>query len=749
VASEYLTGIIPTDISDHFPIFHIIYNNNTPATSTAEYNIQRIINDNTIARCISILRTTDWSKVLNSNEPETAYNTFQERLTIVVNDTMPLKRRKINKKKLLKPWITKGLLTSIAHKNTMYKQLKITGEKTLEAQYKTFKNKLTNLLRSSEKTYYKTILDQNKNNLSKLWQTLNTVISRKKQSNQNVVFKHNNKQFDKNLDIANYFNKYYLNMATDICSKIPQISQDPCKYMDGNVTNSLFLNPTDENEILGIISNLRNSSPGHDGISVKIIKKLKYQLLTPLAHIINLSFSHGLIPDSLKIAKVVPIYKKGDRSLFSNYRPISILPAFSKIIEKLAYKRIILFLNKYNILNDYQFGFRKHKSTDMAIHTLVDKFYEAIENDKYMLAVFIDFSRAFDTISHDILLKKLHFYGFRGKAHEWIKNYLTNRKQFVAYTNSYSHIGEISVGVPQGSILGPLLFLLYVNDIHNISNKISCILYADDTTIFANGKDLSEVTQVINTEFQHINEWIQLNKLSVNISKTSYMVMSPSSRKCNLIDCKVQLGGQYIDRVNHTTFLGVIIEDTLTWNLHVNNICNKVSKSMGILYRARQVLYGQTLLTLYNALIKPHFMYCITVWGNTCKTYLHKLHLMQKKIIRIISYSQFHAHTAPLLQKFDILNIYQLNQYFVGLFIYRSLHHELATSLCNMFVRNVNARNSFNLRSKYYKKKISQQSIKIAGPKIWNNFPKECKISNSINSFKSVLKRFLTKLDDA
>ena len=399
-------------------------------------------------------------------------------------------------------------------------------------------------------------------------------------------------------------------------------------------------------------------------------------------------------------------------------------------------------------MNDYQFGFRKHKSTDMAIHTLVDKFYESIENDKYMLAVFIDFSRAFDTISHDILLKKLHFYGFRGKAHEWIKNYLTNRKQFVAYKNSYSHIGEINVGVPQGSILGPLLFLLYVNDIHNISSKISCVLYADDTTIFANGKELSEVTQVMNTELHHINEWIQLNKLSVNISKTSYMVMSPSSRKCNLIDCKVQLGGQYIDRVNHTTFLGVIIEDTLTWKLQVNNICNKVSKSMGILYRARQILYGQTLLTLYNALIKPHFMYCITVWGNTCKTYLHKLHLMQKKIIRIISYSQFHAHTAPLLQKFDILNIYQLNQYFVGIFIYRSLHHELAKSLCNMFVRNVNARNSFNLRSKYYKKKISQQSIKIAGPKIWNNFPKECKISNSINSFKSSLKRFLTKLDD-
>ena len=738
---DYCSGIIPTDVSDHFSIFHIIYNNSTPETSKPEYNLQRTINDNTITNCISVLRKTEWDNVLNSNDPETAYDIFQGKLSKVINDTMPMQRHKINNKKSLKPWITKGLLVSIANKNAMYKRLKITGDRSLEVQYKTIKNKLSNLLRSCEKTYYKNKLEQNKNNLSKLWKTLNTVINRKKISNKNVTFKHNNKEIVNNLDIANHFNKYYLNITKEISSKIPKCSEDPCKYMTDKLKSSFFFTPTDEDEILEIILKLKNSSPGHDGLSVNIIKKIKCHILTPLTHIINLSFSNGIIPDNLKIAKVIPIYKRGDHSLFANYRPISILPAFSKIIEKLAYKRIILFLDKFNILNDGQFGFRKNRSTDMAIHTLMDKLYESIENDKISLGIFIDFSRAFDTISHDILLKKLQFYGFRGKAHDWIKNYLTNRKQFVAYNNSHSQLGDVTIWVPQGSILGPLLFLLYVNDIYAISKQMSCIQFADDTTLLASGNNLTDLTCVVNTELRNINQWINLNKLSLNIAKTSYMVMSGSSRKFDTNNCKIFINDQCIEQVNQTKFLGVIIDDKLTWNLHIDHICNKVSKGIGILLRARQVLYGQTLITLYNALIKPHFMYCITVWGNTYKKYLNKLQLVQKKIIRIITYSEFSAHTAPLLDKLNILNIHQLIEYFVGIFIYKSLHHDLSNSLCDLFIRNFNARNSDNLRSTYHKKKISQQSIRIAGPRIWNNLSNICKKSLSLNSFKKTLNK--------
>ena len=247
------------------------------------------------------------------------------------------------------------------------------------------------------------------------------------------------------------------------------------------------------------------------------------------------------------------------------------------------------------------------------------------------------------------------------KLLKWIQNYLTNRRQFVVCNKRHSQLGNITAGVPQGSILGPLLFLLYVNDIHIISKQISCIQYADDTTIYVNGKQLSDVANMVNTELECINEWIKLNKLSLSITKTSYMVVSATTRKCDSNDCKIIINDQSIELVNHTQFLGVIIDDKLTWSQHVNHICNKVpKKGMGILLRARNIMYGQTLITLYNALIKPRFIYCITIWGNTFKKYLNKVHLIQKKVIRIITLSEFSAHTAPLLEKHGILNIYKL-----------------------------------------------------------------------------------------
>ena len=247
--------------------------------------------------------------------------------------------------------------------------------------------------------------------------------------------------------------------------------------------------PTHESEILGIISNLKNSSAGCDGLSVSLIKKLQNSILAPLVHICNTSFSQGKFPNDMKVAKVIPIYKKGDSSLFSNYRPISVLPAFSKILEKLVYNRMMKFINKNNILNENQFGFREHRSTEMAILKFANMFYDASENNDTMFGIFLDFSHAFDSLSHEILLKKIYNYGFRGKAYDWINDYLSNRKQFVQYNNSHSNLGDILSGVPQGSILGPLLFLLYVNDIHDVSDILSCIQYADDTTFIAKGKD--------------------------------------------------------------------------------------------------------------------------------------------------------------------------------------------------------------------------------------------------------------------
>jgi hypothetical protein len=327
-----------------------------------------------------------------------------------------------------------------------------------------------------------------------MWQTLNQVINRKKKIRENTTFKHNNREISSDADISNHFNQYFLNVAKNLNSNVPSNSMDPCLYMTNSTEKSLFFQPTSEEEILQIISNLKNSSSGYDDIIVKLIKSVKHDILTPLAHICNLSFKEGKIPDSMKIAKILPIHKRGDNKLFANYRPVSILPAFSKIIEKLAYKRIMAFWDKHDVLYKYQFGFRKKRSTDMALYTLVDTFYEAIENDEFMVGIFLDLSKAFDTISHEILLRKLMFYGIRGTTNNWVKDYLTNRKQFVNYNNCKSRMGNIDIGIPQGSILGPLLFLLYINDIHKISDKLSFILFADDTNIFATGKSFPHIS---------------------------------------------------------------------------------------------------------------------------------------------------------------------------------------------------------------------------------------------------------------
>ncbi len=249
---------------------------------------------------------------------------------------------------------------------------------------------------------------------------------------------------------------------------------------------------------------------------------------------------------------------------------------------------------------------------------------------------------------------------------------------------------------------------------------------------------------MINKELVLITEWLQINKLSLNISKTNYMIMSSQGKRYSPENCTICIDDNIIERVNNTKFLGVIIDDKLTWKLHVEYICNKVAKGIGILRRARQIVYAETLQMLYDSLIKPYFTYCIIIWGNTYKTYINKLFILQKKVVRIITNSEFSAHSAPLFRKRNIMNVKELYQYFVGLFVYKSLHNELPASFCELFHRNMNMRMSANLRSVYRKKKICQTSIKIAGPKIWNDFPINVKSSNSLYYFKKCLKFFLS-----
>ena len=356
--------------------------------------------------------------------------------------------------------------------------------------------------------------------------------------------------------------------------------------------------------------------------------------------------------------------------LFCNYRPVSVLPLFSKILERLMYNRLISFINKHNLLFNFQFGFREGHSTNLALIYLVDKISNSLDTGEYVLGLFLDFTKAFDTVNHDILLQKLEHLGIRGISLNWFKSYLSSRSQYVDYSGVSSELQYIRCGVPQGSILGPLLFLLYINDLSRVSSLLFSMLFADDSNMFLSGKNPDVLINTMNTEIEKILEWLNINKLTLNVKKTHYMFFKKSKAKL-IRTHDITIKGQITDMVDVTKFLGVHIDACLSWRHHIQHIRNKIAKGLGIICKARKVLHQSTLLTLYNSFILPYLTYCIELWGMTFKSHLDPLIKIQKRALRLITNSHRLAHTEPLFKELNILTLQKLYVFSVQLFVFK------------------------------------------------------------------------------
>ena len=399
--------------------------------------------------------------------------------------------------------------------------------------YKKFRNRVSNELKESKARYFHNYFSTNSQNMKKLWSGIKTIISHKSSTSfsiNKIKDKDGNVTSDPN-KMSNIFNDFYVNVADSITKSIPMTPKSPLDYLSNRSGNSLFLTPVTLMEVNDLISILNPSkSVGPNSIPIKLLKIIGSSVSQFLALLVNQSFQSGIFPDKLKIAKV-SLSKKGNPETPSNYRPISLLPIFSKIFEKLMYRRLYRFLEIHKVLYSLKFGFQENHSIDHALVSLTEAVRNTLDNKRLGCGIFIDLQKAFDTVNHRILLSKLEHYGVRGCALEWFRSYLSDRKQYVSVNGSNSDVLSITCGVPQGSVLGLLLFLIYVNDLPNASKKFTFYLFADDTNIYYECNDLPNLIKVFNKELRSVKKWHDANKLSLNIDKTNYIIFHSSSVK--------------------------------------------------------------------------------------------------------------------------------------------------------------------------------------------------------------------------
>ena len=415
-----------------------------------------------------------------------------------------------------KPWINNRILKMMRIGDRILQKFKKRQSPDNLQLYKKFRNRVSNELKESKARYYHNYFLTNSQNKKKMWSGIKSIISHKSftSSSINKIKGNDGNVTSDPSDISNIFNNFYINVASSITKTIPITPKSPLDYLTNRASNSLFLTPVTPLEVKDIIDALNPSkSVGPNSIPIKLLKIVGCSISPLLALLINHSFQSGIYPDTFKIAKVISLFKKGNPELPSNYRPNSILSIFSKIFEKLMYKRLYSFLEVHNILYSLQFGFQENHSIDHALVSLTESVKNTLDNKRLGCGIFIDLQRAFDTVNHKILLSKLEHYGICGCALEWFRSYLSDRKQYVSVNGKSSSLLTVSCGVPQGSVLGPLLFLVYINDLPNASKKLTFYLFADDTNIYYESKDLSNLIKIVNRELRLVKKCLDANYL--------------------------------------------------------------------------------------------------------------------------------------------------------------------------------------------------------------------------------------------
>lgn len=735
------TGILDYDQSDHLPTFCTVASDFNMLKNNEKIKIEtRPFSEGNFSRLVTKLSEIDWDNELDHDDVESSISTFINKIDEIYQNCFPLKVKFISPKRYKNKWITQDIKQLINKKSEAFKKLRL-GLISKEENNR-IKNEISSKINKAKHEYYKNSFELFRGKVKKSWDLIHDLMRNKNSKSEDIHLKVQTKEIVMASEVANTFAKYFSGVGNTLENNLEHTDHCPFSHIDRNL-NSFKLFPVTEQEISKIISKLKITHTEVNNIPVKLFKSIGNLVSAPLAKIISSSFSHGIFPDSLKWAKITPVYKKEDKKSVTNYRPISSLSYISKVFERCMANRIVSFFNKFQLFSDYQYGFLKNRSTKDAIFNFTESIYDALDSKNHNISILVDLKAAFDTVNHGILINKLERYGIRGHCLQWFVSYLADRKFRVRVGKQFSDEQTVNIGIPQGSILGPILFIIYNNDLPRISDRLKTTLFADDTNFSLTHNDYDSMVTIFNSELQKIQEWTVANRLTINNSKTELLLFSNRHTFHN--DEQIILNQHFVKYVDNAKFLGVKIDTKMNFKNHINYITKKIAKHAGILYRIKHCMPTKTRVTYYNSFVLPYLNYNILHWGGTNDVHLKPLITIQKRIIRTIADAEFLAHTSPLFKKLKLLNLTDLYNFQAVV----DTHLKIQKGFYKI-EHNVETRNCNMAKPKSHMLTRTRQSITVNGPTLWNSLPDEIRSITSIISFKKNLKaHYLSKYDTA
>lgn len=730
----FSTKVLKTSLSDHYGQF-IKININSNIITDNDKILRRNFSKENIKGFSQHLQEETWISVLSENEAEEAFNRFSDTLHYYFDISFPFKNQTHRNQKNTPTFYTNEIM-NLKNKVSLYADL--------SRQYPEFKEAFTyvnkqyqQVLRKTKQDFYDNQVLASENKNKTMWTIINSNTNRTKKQ-QDIKIKEcdivlNDKQ------AADKFNEHFINIPATVTASLD--SNIDFDFIDANVPladKTLFFTPVTQKDVHEIILKLKHSnSYGEDEISNCILKEIGIYVLEPLTHVINLSLEQGTFPSKLKNAIIKPLYKKGNCDSVENYRPISMLPSVSKVYESSVSGKLASYFLDNKMLDEHQHGFTKNKSLDSAMCDLIGEITSCLDNKLTTMGLFIDFSKAFDCVNHIILLSKLERYGVRGVCLKWIESYLTDRHQMVQISQSKSQSLTIATGVPQGSILGPILFIIFINDLAKYLKKFNSlqVSYADDTNFIVKGTSIETVEYLIKNIFSELCLWVDKNKLCINTEKTCCLLFKLSTTSFS--NGTIILNKTSIEYTQSTKFLGVIVDCHLNWKEHIDYLCERLSK---ICYALRSVSNhcSQSIVRqLYFGCFHSILKFGITHWGQS--VHAHRVFVIQKWAIRILAGLRRRDTCKNAFKQLNILTFPSVYIYEILCFTYRNKNKYNTVGSSHDYP----TRYKTLLQPDKPNTRMYQRSLHYNSCQFYNVLPEEVKCLTNFYQFKHAVKKLL------